>query len=213
MLRRLSDDLSQVAQGHESLLRNVRETCRRCIGLEAMSQAAPLGLVGAIEAQTSFYRFKTVAAVPAMAAMWILLSTFLCISTVSGAEDVCATCAPSPPAQSAALLQSSVQRHAKTAGGPHVFNRAQLFVPDPMGRHASHMGRMGPRMGPRMSQPHYNFALRHAREKQRRAESSQESLYESLYASGEITPCQEPTSWTPDKDIYGWGGTHHAGAA
>lgn len=139
-----------------------------------------------------------------MAAMWTLLSMLLCISTVSGAEDVCATCAPSPPAQSAALLQSSVQRHAKTAGGPHVFSPAQLFGPGPMGRHVSHMGRMGPRMGPRMTQPHYDFALRHAREKQRRAKSSQESLYESGYGGAELTPCQEPASWTPEKDIYGW---------
>eukprot|EP00438_Fugacium_kawagutii_P030442 Skav216227 [mRNA] locus=scaffold238:390745:391581:+ [translate_table: standard] len=139
-----------------------------------------------------------------MAAMWTLLPMLLCISTVSGAEDVCATCAPSPPAQSAALLQSSVQRHAKTAGGPHVFSPAQLFGPGPMGRHASHMGRMGPRMGPRMSQPHYDFALRHAREKQRRAKSTQESLYESSYGGAELTPCQEPSSWTPEKDIYGW---------
>eukprot|EP00438_Fugacium_kawagutii_P030441 Skav216226 [mRNA] locus=scaffold238:385225:386078:+ [translate_table: standard] len=141
--------------------------------------------------------FKTVTAAFAVAAMWTLLS-MLCISTVSGAEDVCATCAPSPPAQSAALLQSSVQRHAKTAGGPHVFSPVQLFGPGPMGRHASHTGRMGRRMGPRTSQPHYDFALLHAREKQRRVESSQKSLY----ADAAITPCQEPSSWTPDKDIY-----------
>ena len=144
---------------------------------------------------------KTATAASAMAAMWTLLSVFLCISAVRGEDETCATCGQSPPAQSAALLQSSVQRNSKTAVGPHVFSPAQLFGPGPMGRHVSQtqMGRMGPRMGPhphqRMSQPHFSF-------EQRRAGG--QSKGESLYGGAVLTPCQDPSAWTPEKDVYGW---------
>ena len=144
---------------------------------------------------------KTATAASAMAAMWTLLSVFLCISTVRGEDETCATCGQSPPAHSAALLQSSVQRNSKTAAGPHVFSPAQLFGPGPMGRHVSQtqMGRMGPRMGPhphqRMSQSHFSF-------EQRRAGG--QSKGESLYGGAVLTPCQDPSAWTPEKDVYGW---------
>ena len=138
----------------------------------------------------------------AMAAMWTLLSVFLCVSGVLGEDETCATCAQSPPAQSAALLQSSVQRHAKTAGEPHVFSPAQLFGPGPMGRRMH--GPMGPRrgMGPHMaSHPHmahhFNF------EQRRAAQGRAESLNQGKAGGEEIMPCQSLASWMPDKDIYG----------
>ena len=161
----------------------------------------------AFKTQISFCPFKTATAASAMAAMWTLLSVFLCVSGVLGEDETCATCAQSPPAQSAALLQSSVQRHAKTAGEPHVFSPAQLFGPGPMGRHMH--GPMGPRrgMGPHMaSHPHmahhFNF------EQRRAAQGRAESLYETGYGGGEITPCQHPSSWTPEAEMWGYCDTY-----
>ena len=136
--------------------------------------------------KSNFTPFKLLAAVSAMA-VGMLLSISVCVVAVLG-EESCDT-----PTRSAALLQSSVHRNCKSTAEPYMISPAAMFGPmrPGMGPH-----QMRPPMGPPGMQnyPGQPSNLEHL---QGRGESS-------YGTSGEVTPCQNSSAWTPDYDFAGY---------
>ena len=167
---------SSLIQPSKCTWANERGKCRAVLGVQASF----------LKLKSNFTPFKLLAAVSAMA-VGMLLSISVCVVAVLG-EESCDT-----PTRSAALLQSSVHRNCKSTAEPYVISPAAMFGPmrPGMGPH-----QVRPPMGPPGMQnyPGQPSNLEHL---QGRGESS-------YGTSGEVTPCQNSSAWTPEYDFAGY---------